>query len=89
VRGEPLTQLAKLKDRFRQKAKDLTWSELEKLLSACGYQSSGQGSTAGSRRRFVHPNGSFISLHEPHPQNILKRYQVEQVLEILITEGFL
>ena len=37
----------------------------------------------------VNPNDSFISLHQPHPQNILKRYHVGQVLEILIAEGFL
>lgn len=84
-----MSQLSKLKDRFRKKAKDFSWDELAKLLSACGYELVAQGKTGGSRRRFVHTNGSFISLHKPHPSNILKRYQIEQVLEILTEEGFL
>lgn len=84
-----MSQLNKLKERFRKKANDFSWDELEKLLAACGYELAGQGKTGGSRRRFVHPNGSLISLHKPHPNNILKRYQVEQVLETLTEEGFL
>lgn len=79
----------KLVERLKAKPKDFTWRELERLLHGLGYQEVKPGKTGGSRRRFVHPNGSTISLHKPHPGNLLKGYQVEQVLETLMQEGLL
>lgn len=84
-----MSQLEKLKDRFKKKPRDFSWDELERLLAVCGYEQVGPGKTGGSRQRFLHPNGSIISLHQPHPGNILKRYQIEQILEILTEEGLL
>jgi len=79
----------KLAERLKGKPRDFTWDELEKLLSSFGYELAKQGKTGGSRRRFVHPVAPAISLHKPHPGNILKRYQVEQIIETLTTEGLL
>jgi hypothetical protein len=31
----------------------------------------------------------IITLHKPHPQNILKRYQIQQIIEILQGEELL
>jgi HicA toxin of bacterial toxin-antitoxin, len=84
-----MSQLEKLKERLKRKPKDFTWDELKKLLHAFGYELLTQGKTGGSRRRFVHSSGSVISLHKPHPENILKRYLIEQLLEILAEENFL
>jgi hypothetical protein len=47
------------------------------------------GRTAGSRRRFIHPDGCVISLHEPHPAHILKRYQIDQIIATLEREGLI
>ncbi len=51
-----------------------------------GYREVKTGKSGGSRRRFVHDSAATITLHKPHPQNILKRYAVDQVLDILKQE---
>lgn len=79
----------KLVKRFKAKPKDFTWRELERLLGSLGYKKVKAGKMGGSRRRFVHPGGSTISLHKPHPGNLLKLYQVEQVLETLNQEDLI
>ena len=76
-------------ERLRRKPTDFTWDELERLFKTLGYEPAKHGKTGGSRRRFVHPDAATISLHQPHPGNILKRYQVEQILETLTMEGLL
>jgi predicted RNA binding protein YcfA (HicA-like mRNA interferase family) len=72
----------KLLQRFRSKPKDFTFDELKRLLKRFGYQEQ-QGS--GSRVIFVNENLTHkIKLHKPHPENIVKRYQldlIEQELE--------
>ncbi|MBD2269285.1 type II toxin-antitoxin system HicA family toxin [Dolichospermum flos-aquae LEGE 04289] len=47
------------------------------------------GKRGGSRRRFLNDAGVIITLHKPHPQNILKRYQIQQIIEILQGEELL
>ena len=56
------------------------------LLKYMGYREVKTGKSGGSRRRFVHDSAATITLHKPHPQNILKRYAVDQVLDILKQE---
>ncbi|PSB04681.1 type II toxin-antitoxin system HicA family toxin [Merismopedia glauca] len=84
-----MTRREKLIQRFLTLPKDFTWSELVKLLVGLGFELVSTGKTGGSRRRFVNDSGVIISLHEPHPQNILKRYQLEQIIAILQQEGLL
>ena len=79
----------KLLQRIARLPRDFTWSELETLLGHLGFEMVRRGKTAGSRRRFIHENGAVISLHKPHPGNILRAYQVKQVVEILVEEGLL
>jgi len=82
-----MSQHEKLLDRLKRKPKDFTWSELETLLAGLGY---GQEPGRGSRRKFVHERTSVvISLHEPHPGNELKAYQVREVLAHLKEEKYL
>jgi hypothetical protein len=40
----------------------------------------------GSSRNFVRPEAIF-AIHEPHPQGILKAYQVREVIAFLKQEG--
>lgn len=84
-----MSQQEKLIERFKSKPKDFRWEELTKLLKGFGYNLLPTGKTGGSRRRFYHESGDFISLHEPHPRKILKRYQIDIVLEKLKNEGLL
>jgi predicted RNA binding protein YcfA (HicA-like mRNA interferase family) len=84
-----VSQREKLIARLKAKPKDFTWQELVKLLRMFGYSEAKPGKTGGSRRRFVHPKAALISLHKPHPGSILKRYQLEQLIDTLTQEGFL
>ena len=80
-------QLEKLKVRMATIPKDLSWSELKKMLQALGYQETQAGKTSGSRVRFIHENFAPITLHKPHPKPILKMYQIKQVISLLEERG--
>ncbi len=84
-----MTRKEKLVNRFLSKPKNFTWEELKRLLAGFDFQEEKTGKTSGSRTRFVNLSGVIISLHKPHPHNILKMYQIEQVIEILEQEGLL
>ncbi|RLA73160.1 MAG: type II toxin-antitoxin system HicA family toxin [Epsilonproteobacteria bacterium] len=74
-----MSKIDKLLKRFLELPvrRDLTFSELDRLFSACGYQKI-EGS--GSSVKFYHPEqDSLINLHKPHPGNILKVYLVKQI----------
>lgn len=79
----------KLSAKLKRQPKDFTWNELVTLLKALGYRELKRGKTVGSRRRFVHETAALISLHEPHPGNELKAYQVDLVLETLTQEDLI
>lgn len=84
-----MTRKDKLIRRLLSKPKDFTWDELKTLLAGLEFEEVKVGKTGGSRRRFVNSSGVVISLHEPHPHNTLKRYQIEQVIESLKQEGLI
>ena len=84
-----MTRKEKLLKRLLNKPKDFTWDELTSLLSSLGFDESKTGKTGGSRRRFVNLEGVVIALHKPHSRNVLKLYQIEQVINILSQEGLL
>ncbi|MEW5767763.1 MAG: type II toxin-antitoxin system HicA family toxin [bacterium] len=63
--------------------RDIKWDEVVSLIMALG------GSVRhkrGSARRFDLKGISF-NIHEPHPQNELKRYAVKGLRDFLITAG--
>jgi predicted RNA binding protein YcfA (HicA-like mRNA interferase family) len=84
-----MTRRDKLVVRLKAKPKDLTWDELVRLLEGLGYMEATSGKTGGSRRRFVHPTAPVITLHKPHPGNIVKMYVIKEVLRVLTEEGLL
>jgi len=64
--------------------KDFTYNELRKLLTHLGYEESQSGKTSGSRVAFIHKDSKhIIRLHKPHPNNELKQYQIEQIIDEL------
>ena len=62
--------------------KDLTFSELQTLLMACGFVKI-EGS--GSAVKFYHlKKDVLINLHKPQPSDILKVYLIKQIQEKLL-----
>ena len=79
----------KLIERLLSQPKDYSFSELTALLGRMGYTLSGTSKTGGSRVRFENEEGDYIRLHKPHPRNILKPYQVNDIINALNERGLL
>lgn len=84
-----MTKREKLIEHFISKPRDFTWDELAKILGGLGYQQISAGKTDGSRVGFVSPNHPPIILHKPHPKPVLKRYQLEEIIDLLKQEKLL
>ena len=70
--------------RLKSKPKDFTWDELVALLEKLGFTEL-QGS--GSRIKFYHQKlDRVVHLHKPHPAKILKRYIINEIIEVLAKE---
>ncbi|MDR1198393.1 MAG: type II toxin-antitoxin system HicA family toxin [Prevotellaceae bacterium] len=80
-----MTKTDKLLVRLLSRPKDFTYNELRTFLSTFGYIEV-QGS--GSRVCFE-KKGHKIKLHKPHPGNILKRYQLDLIIEELKNRGLI
>lgn len=82
-----MTKAVKLLDRFLTRPKDFTYSELLRLLNGFGYK---EMQASGSRIVFSNERINHnIKLHKPHPGNILKRYQIDLIIEELKSNGLL
>lgn len=66
---------------------DFTWDELCKVVAFFGYKELTGGKTGGSRRRFVDGNKNIITLHKPHPANLVKGYAIKEVIAHLKEKG--
>ena len=77
----------KLMERLKQRPKDFPWGELTSLLKSLGYMQRRTGKTGGSRRRFdpLHGSHHYIA----HPDRIVKRYVINDILELLKREGMI
>ncbi|WP_316801495.1 type II toxin-antitoxin system HicA family toxin [Pedobacter frigidisoli] len=82
-------QFEKLEERFLSEPKDFTWEELMKVLKYFGFTPLKAGKTGGSRRKFSDAAKHIVSLHKPHPSNIVKGYVIRQVIEQLKALGHL
>ncbi len=81
-----MSQVEKLIQRLLTTPKDFTWEELIKVLRHFGYS---ELKNSGSRRKFVNEKQFLISLHKPHPGNILKTYAIKQVIDHLKEKGYI
>jgi hypothetical protein len=52
-------------------------------LGFFGYSQTAKGKTAGSRIKFFNDEGEQILLHKPHPNGVMKMYQLRQIKEKL------
>ena len=69
--------------RFAGVPKDFTRDEFVKVMVYFGFTELKTGKTGGSRRKFIDDNKNIISLHKPHPQQIMKRYAIEEAITLL------
>lgn len=79
-----MTKISKLIQRLQSTPKDFEWEELVKVLAHYGFT---EKTGSGSRRKFIHTDGRIISLHEPHPQKIVKRYALKLVIDMLVIQN--
>lgn len=82
-----MSRREKLLSRLYLKPKDFTWNELCTLLRVLGWKQINSKS-GSSRVKFVSADkNDRISLHRPHPGNIVKHYMLEQVIEKIDQKG--
>jgi hypothetical protein len=82
-----VSKIEKLRKRLQNQPTDFTWQELSVVMRSFGYELK---TTGGSGRKFIHPGSAgTLFIHEPHPGNILKPYQVRDALDLLKQEGHL
>ncbi|MCL2662709.1 MAG: type II toxin-antitoxin system HicA family toxin [Oscillospiraceae bacterium] len=79
----------KLLGRFLSRPKDITFEETTTLMGHFGYYIASGGKTGGSRVSFTDGKGDYIRIHKPHPNSILKLYQVDDILTALSERGLL
>ena len=82
-----MSKKEKLLNRFLSIPKDFKYGDLKNLLSFLGYNEIKKGKTSGSRVAFVSKDNHIIQLHKPHPNPVLKRYQITDIIKILRTKG--
>jgi len=84
-----LSKKDKLTSRLLSRPTDFTFAELTTLLGHLGYYIASTGKTSGSRVAFTNGDSDYIRLHKPHPRNILKKYQIEDIISSLKERGLL
>ena len=83
-----MSKIEKAKERILSKPKDYTYSEAKSLVMQFGYVEYNKGKTSGSRVKFYREaDKAMIQLHKPHPNEILKPYQVEDIVQCLREHG--
>jgi len=82
-----MTQQEKLLSKFISRPTDFTCNELIRLLGGFGYEElQGSGSRVVFRNEQIKHN---IKLHKPHPGNVLKRYQIDLIIQELNSKNLL
>ena len=87
--GSKLSRKEKLARRLQSRPSDFTFDELTTLLGHLGYSIETAGKTGGFRMAFANQDGDYIRLHKPHPKNILKLYQIDDIVASLTEKGLL
>ena len=75
--------------RFLSRPSDFTFDELTQLLGHFGYYIVKSGKTGRSRVSFTDGKDDYIRIHKPHPRNILKLYQIDDVISSLSERGLI
>ncbi|MDR2166277.1 MAG: type II toxin-antitoxin system HicA family toxin [Clostridiales bacterium] len=86
-----MSKRQKLISRLKSRPKDMTLSEIETLILSLGYRRFNKGRTSGSKLAYKREGGARpIELHRPHGRSkVLLRYQIDEILMILESEGLI
>ena len=84
-----MSKRGKLLARFLSRPVDFSFDELITLLGYFGYYIVKGGKTGGSKVSFTNGKGDYLRIHKPHPRNILKLYQIDDVYASLVERGLL
>ena len=78
-----MSKLEKEIERLKSKPKDYTYDEAKSLLNKLGFFENNKGKTSGSRVEFKDSYGRKVTLHKPHPSNVIKTYQINKIVKDL------
>lgn len=79
-----MSKKEKIIERLKSRPKDLTYDEAKQVLNIFGFIENNKGKTSGSRVIFINKTIKVkIELHRPHPNNILKQYQIKDIIKKL------
>lgn len=78
-----MSKIEKEIERLKSKPKDFTYDEAKRLLNNLGFIEDNKGKTSGSRVEFKNNSNRKIILHKPHPSNMLKSYQINDIIKLL------
>lgn len=78
-----MSKIEKEIERLKSKPKDFTYDEAKKILNNLGFIEYNKGKTSGSRVEFKNNLNRKMILHKPHPSNILKPYQINDIIKQL------
>lgn len=78
-----MSKIEKDIERLKSKPKDFTYDEMKRLLNNLGFIENNKGKTSGSRVELKNNLKKKIILHKPHPSNILKPYQINNIIKLL------
>lgn len=82
-----MTKQEKLLNKFISRPGNFTYNELIRLLRGFGYKElQGSGSRVVFRNEDIKHN---IKLHRPHPDIVLKRYQIDLIKQALKSKNLL
>ena len=84
-----MSKIEKAIERLKSKPKDFTYDEMKKILNYLGFVENNKGKTSGSRIKFIRDGKVEIDMHKPHPGNILKSYQIKDIIEKLEKGGLI
>lgn len=85
-----MSRKEKLLHRFLSQPKNFTFDETVSLLRDYGFLEAKTGKTSGSRVRFRNDEiQKEFRMHKPHPTNILKQYQLNDIKNLLKECGFI
>ncbi len=78
-----MSRKEKIIKRLKAKPTDFTYEEAKQVLNIFGFTEYNKGKTSGSKVEFINEHNQKIELHKPHPNNILKIYQIKKILTLL------
>ena len=85
-----MSKKEKIIERIKNNPKDFTYGELKTLLNYLNFVEYNKGKTSGSRVAFINKNNNLIiRLHKPHANNLLKEYQIKEIIEVLKKGGMI